>query len=53
MINFHITGVDTTNSDLVNTLVGNIMTSFPTCNQWGFNVTDTTTIDLYVDLGAL
>lgn len=51
-MNIHVTGIDTTNSDLINTFLNNIIQSFPTCDQFGFNVVDATTLDISLTLGV-
>lgn len=52
MINVHATGIDTTNGDLVNRFVNNVLLTFDNVNQWGYNVVDSTTVDIYIELGV-
>lgn len=52
MVQFHVTGIDTTDFNFINILINNIMSSFPNCQQWTYTTTDNTTLDIYIELGV-
>jgi hypothetical protein len=52
MVQVHVTGMDTTDSNKVDEIINFAMGFYPTCEQFSFEIVDNTTLDIFITLAV-